>query len=259
MPVILKKPKWKEICAAFTTVNAHDSAHSKAYGIELGASGPDLAESVAASMPSHFISDVDHYLRKYDHKRFARFLKTQLPSNKQAKSGDFGEVVATEILRIQKPDFDIPLNRLCWKDSPLPMRGDDVIGFDFVSKPVRVLKAECKSGKNIAASTVANARAALEKNKGLPSSHSLNFIIQRLHEADRDGEADKIDSLDGSLTRRQVTHCIFTVSQNDGAVNAIRDDAASVKAPHSHFAYALRIEDHPGAVKKSYQLAVKHV
>jgi hypothetical protein len=259
MKVRASAAKWKAICATFTKVVAHDAAHSKAFALELGARGPDLAETVAASMAEHFVEDVQYILKKWGHKGLAKYLKSKLPITNQGKSGDFGEIVATEILREEEPDFEIPINRLCWKDCPLPMRGDDILGFDFAAADLKVLKAEVKSGASVSSKTVAKARAALNKNNGAPSGHSLGFIMERLIAAGRESEAEIIGTwlLGKSLTPQQITHCIFVVSGNANAVDSIKADAVSVKPPFTHFAFALHVGDHQTVVKESYTLAVK--
>src|SRR6476469_5462440 len=57
----------------------------------------------------------------------AKSLKGVLPKTKTAKSGDLGEILATEFVN-RKLDFKTPILRLRWKDGRnLALRGDDIL------------------------------------------------------------------------------------------------------------------------------------
>lgn len=74
----------------------------------------------------------------------------------------------------------------------MAMRGDDVIGIarDPATNRLRFLKTEAKSRIVLPAAVVAEARAGLEKDNGLPSAHALSFISARLLEM---GDTDLAD------------------------------------------------------------------
>lgn len=75
----------------------------------------------------------------------AAIISNSLPTNKRTRSGDLGELLATEYLNSETP-FVVPIRKLRWKsDRETAMHGNDVIGVDTKGKPVRVLKGECKS------------------------------------------------------------------------------------------------------------------
>jgi hypothetical protein len=75
------------------------------------------------------------------------------------------------------------------------MRGDDVIGIAQAQPngPIQFLKTEAKSRVSLTAGVVAEARARLDKDGGLPSAHALSFISERLLELGNQALADAID------------------------------------------------------------------
>ena len=57
-----------------------------------------------------------------------QFMKNRLPASKTARSGDLGEVIATEYITL-RTNYQVPFKRLRYKDDRNnPLRGDDVIG-----------------------------------------------------------------------------------------------------------------------------------
>jgi hypothetical protein len=58
----------------------------------------------------------------------AEILRELLPRTKKARSGDLGEILASELVE-QRMDFNIPIRRMRYKDGrEVPLRGDDFIG-----------------------------------------------------------------------------------------------------------------------------------
>lgn len=131
------------------------------------------------------------------------------------------------------------------------MHGNDVIGVDTSTKPVRVLKGECKSRANFAASVVGEACEALDKHDGRPNPSTLAFIATRLYEEDRDEEAEVFRDLQcrSSIAARNIAHMIFVLSGNDPTANLTavpkskrgvkRDSAVIVVKDHGKFISAV--------------------
>jgi hypothetical protein len=142
-------------------------------------------------------------------------IRNRLPTSKQIRSGDLGEIIATDYVH-EKSQFKVPLRRLRYKDDRnTSMRGDDLIALDTTVSPVRVLKAEVKSRATLAAAAVRLACTALEANRGRPKASSLAFISMRLRERGEDEIAALIEGLqEGELRLDQVHHLVFTVSGN---------------------------------------------
>jgi len=105
----------------------------------------------------------------------AVYLKNRLPTVKKVRSGDLGEIFATEFIA-QKTKFRILLKRLRHKDDRnTSMRGDDVIGILTTAQRTLVLKAEAKSQAALTNSTVTKAIEALKKNDGRPNPATLGY------------------------------------------------------------------------------------
>jgi hypothetical protein len=178
----------------------------------------------------------------------AEVIANSLPTNKRTRSGDLGEVLATEYVDAVTP-FIIPIRKLQWKsDRQMPMHGNDVIAVDPTQDPPRVLKGECKSRATFGDAAVKEAADGLDKHGGRPNPSTLAFITKRLYEQKRDDEAHLYRDLQskGAITPKQVTHLIFALSGNDPASHLSaapkpkrtgikRETAAIVIADHGKF------------------------
>ena len=221
----------------------------------------------ASSFPKTFIREMapkikEHYvaeniLKKWGFNKIAAYIALKVPDTKTGKSGDLGEILATEYIKSGTLPYEVPINRLKWKDSrDLPMRGEDVIGFIFNEKPLRFLKAEAKSRKKLSRDVVAEARAALEKNSGLPLPYTLSFIMERLFESEQDNKAEQIEEyLNNILPKRsQVAHLIFTFSGNDPS-GLLEEDAKQAKKTFIHYSVGLRANQHQELIEAVFRKA----
>ena len=203
----------------------------------------------AAVVPEHYASP-ERLARVFENlgkPGVASLLRTILPTDKSKRSGDLGEIFATEYVD-ERTEFIAPVKRLRWKDHrEMPMRGDDVIGVDLAQdgNGIRFLKVESKSEENLNTRTVTKAREALDKDDGLPSSHALNFMSARLIELGQVELADAIDyaQLRDGISAGQVSHMIFAFSGND-PVNFLRADLNGYSGGVSQFSVGLRITEH---------------
>lgn len=131
----------------------------------------------------------------------AKILRELLPKTKAARSGDFGEVLATEIAE-QTLGFTVPVRRLRWKDGRnMSLRGDDVIGIrvDANGKLVGLLKGESKSYARLTNAVIEKAAEALDRDRGRPGRHAVLFIATRLRETGRDEDAALAAQLEGAV------------------------------------------------------------
>lgn len=146
----------------------------------------------------------------------AHVLRNRLPVGKKNRSGDLGEILATEYVDRQTK-FQVLVRRLRYKDDrESAMRGDDVIGFHETKTRVKVIKVEAKSRASLSAGVIKEAREGLAKYKGRPNPSTLAFIEYVLRKEDKDGEAELIKRLQCETIRaRDVFHMIFTLSGND--------------------------------------------
>ncbi|MGA2606783.1 MAG: Hachiman antiphage defense system protein HamA [Halobacteriota archaeon] len=181
----------------------------------------DAQDRVAAIVPGHYASEehVTHVLERLGKPAAAEFVRQKLPESKAIRSGDLGEILATEYIAENTP-YEVPIKRLRWKDHRnMAMRGDDIIGIEQnpENRRLKFLKSEAKSRAALAAGVLVDARTALEKDGGLPSPHALAFVSERLMETGNQGLADAIDDaqLKDGIATADVEHLLFTFSGND--------------------------------------------
>lgn len=131
----------------------------------------------------------------------AKIFRELLPKTKAARSGDFGEVLATEIAE-QTLGFIVPVRRLRWKDGRnMALRGDDIVGIrvDAKGKLLALLKGESKSYANLTNAVIEKAAEALDRDRGRPGRHAVLFIATRLRETGRDEDAALAAQLEGAV------------------------------------------------------------
>jgi hypothetical protein len=184
-----------------------------------------LASGIAATaavVPGHYASEehVARALARLGKPRAAALIEGKLPTTKQIRSGDLGEIYATEWIDAHSGGYRAPIKRLRWKDHRnMAMRGDDVIAIqlDVKTQRLRFLKTEAKSRAKLTAKVLAEARAGLDKDGGLPSAHALSFISERLVDMKKDLPlADAIDDalLKHTIPPQSVTHLLFVFTGN---------------------------------------------
>jgi hypothetical protein len=210
----------------------------------------DTARDLAVSVvPEHYASTekLSRIFEKLGKEAVANFLRTNLPTKTSLRSGDLGEILATEYID-ERTEFSTPVKRLRWKDHrEMAMRGDDVIGIILPGEGERprFLKVEAKSEASLKTRTVEKARDSLDGDNGLPSSHALSFMSQRLFEMGRKELADAIDyaQLKDGIVVGQVKHMAFVFSGNNpGAF--LRADLENYGGPIRQQSVGLRINDH---------------
>ncbi len=129
-------------------------------------------QATAAVVPGHYASEehVARALRRLGKPAAAALIEGKLPTTKAIRSGDLGEIYATEWIDAHSGGYHAPIKRLRWKDHRnMAMRGEDVIGMlqDPQTKLLRFLKTEAKSRVTLTAQVVAEARASLDRDGGL--------------------------------------------------------------------------------------------
>ncbi|MBV8660450.1 MAG: DUF1837 domain-containing protein [Burkholderiales bacterium] len=217
----------------------------------------DLAvgiQATAAVIPGHYVdaTRIARALNRLGKPAAAAKLQTKLPTTKQIRSGDLGEIYATEWIDAQSGGYRAPIKRLRWKDHRnMAMRGEDVIGLlvDQASQRLKFLKTESKSRVALTAEVLTEARAGLDKEGGLPSAHALAFISDRL--ADQ-GDFLLADAIDDALLRHgipadSVQHLLFTFSGN-APKNLLTASLQAYRGPISQWGVGLRVEGHAAFV-----------
>jgi hypothetical protein len=187
----------------------------------------------------------------------AKILEAVLPQGARARSGDLGEILATELVE-EKTGFTVPIRRLRYKDGrEMALRGDDFIGIGFDSDDrLWLLKGESKSRKKLGKTTITEARAALNRNHGRCTPDSLLFVASRLLEStDLDdqemGRAIRDEVGLESLRPNQIDHMFFTLSGN-GIPHALTEDWDGVSNDRNHYVVNLQVEDHGEFIEAIY-------
>lgn len=246
-----------------TSADEQIGAHARRVLTGQAAHLPIGIQATAAIVPGHYASEehVARALARLGKPAAARLIQDKLPTTKAIRSGDLGEIYATEWIESHSGGYSVPIKRLRWKDHRnMAMRGDDVIGIsqNVQTQRLHFLKAEAKSRVQLSARVLTEARAGLDKDGGLPSAHALSFISARLLELGNNIPlADAIDDalLKHGIALQDVRHLLFTFSGN--APDALL--AASLRAyagPINQWGVGLRVDGHAGFIAAVYDLVI---
>lgn len=219
-------------------------------------------QATAAVLPGHYASEehVARALARLGKPAAALLIQGKLPTTKAIRSGDLGEIYATEWIDAHSGGYHAPIKRLRWKDHRnMAMRGEDVIGIlqDPQTGRLHFLKTEAKSRANLTAQVLTEARVSLNKDGGLPSAHALSFISARLLELDRMPLADAIDDalLRHGIPLQNVRHLLFTFSGN--APEALLTAALQAyPGPVSQWGVGLQVAGHTAFVGAVYEQVI---
>lgn len=198
--------------------------------------------AIHETVRDHF-AGLDILTRIGKYKTSLDFIRNKLPPGKRARSGDFGELLASEYID-QLTEFRVPIKKLRWKDDrATTMRGNDVIAIRNSKKRWRLLKAESKSRAALSPAVVEQAIDGLNQNSGRPNPSSLAFIAHRLRELNRDAEAEIFEDLQSRTPKLdEVEQMVFTVSGND-PTNQLQQ-AHTKHAPVTRYFVGCVISDH---------------
>ena len=219
-------------------------------------------QMTARAIPAHYTTEerIAAALAKLGKTAAAQMLNDLLPQTAHIRSGDLGEIYATEWIDAYS-GYRAPIKRLRWKDHRnMAMRGDDVIGMllDAETQRLSFLKTEAKSRINLRAQTLEEARSGLDKDSGLPSSHALSFISARLMEIGTD--APLVDAIDEALYRHgippeSVKHLLFTFSGNPPQT-LLTQALQAYPGPIGQWGVGLHIDNHAAFVGAVYDRVI---
>lgn len=187
----------------------------------------------------------------------ATVVQNALPKDKIIRSGDFGEVLATEYVE-QCTSFTVPIRRLRYKDDrTVAMRGDDVLGFNFSTTPTGVLKTESKSRISLTSKVVEQAVDGLQRHGGRPNPSTLSFVSRRLRECGSHKLAKAIEYLqEHEIPLDSVEHLIFTLSANDPTDLLAGHAGSPIKKIRRHLAGCI-IKDHAKFIASVFERAAR--
>lgn len=186
--------------------------------------------------------------------RTAALLREHLPTGKRARSGDLGEILATEIAE-QHLGYEVPIRRLRWKDGrEMALRGDDIVGVARGDdNRLRLLKGESKSRLALTTGVISAASTALGTEAGRPGRHAVLFVAERLREQGQDDlAADLEDAVLQSFRGIPVEHLLFTLNGNDARA-LLGTHLAGHEAAQTRYAVSVRITDHGELVHTLYE------
>lgn len=188
----------------------------------------------------------------------ANILRERLPRDAKKRSGEVGEILATEFIENQT-GFRIPVRRLRYKDGrEMALRGDDFLGIEEEDGRLNYLKGEAKSGRNMGGGVITDARERLGHDDGRPTPITLLFVADRLLEGNEQDQAlgRQIRNAMGRRTirARQVTHGLFTLTGNDRRTE-LETDLNGVDGDHGYISVNLRIDDHQEFIAWIYKEA----
>jgi hypothetical protein len=196
----------------------------------------------------------DHYIIKdVKLKRLAELgaqktavlLRAHLPETKKARSGELGEILATELAE-RRLGYRVPIRRLRWKDGRnMALRGDDIVAISEDNKGLlSFLKGESKSRAALSSTVVSEAAEALDRDRGRPTRHSVLFVADRLREDGQDDLAKKLEeAVIQSFRSSAIEHLLFTVSGNDPE-HQLTEHLNACKSRRRRRAVGVQIEDH---------------
>ena len=174
----------------------------------------------------------------------AALLREHVPTGKRARSGDLGEILATELAE-QELQYDVPIRRLRWKDGrETALRGDDIVGVRHSDEgKLLLLKGEAKSRAQLNATVLNQAGSALDSGRGRPTRHSVLFVADRLRELGNDNLAEELeDAVLKSYSGVSIAHMLFVLTGGP-PMNLLRAHLnCTVKEPIRH-AVGVQIKD----------------
>lgn len=221
-----------------------------------------IQQELAARVRSHYddAARIANDVQLLGYGRAAAILAERLPRTARARSGELGEILATELVEEQL-GYRVPIRRLRYKDGrEMALRGDDFIGISLDPQGnLAFLKGESKSRVNLSAATIAEARSALSRDDGRPTPASLLFVADRLMDSNgvgaNLGRRIRNEVADQGVPPARIAHALFTMSQN-ATPAALTQDLQSADGLRNHVTVHLQIEDHQDFIAATYEEAL---
>lgn len=176
----------------------------------------------------------------------AELFVEHVPTTKTARSGDLGEILATEIAEVAL-DYEVPIRRLRWKDGRnMALRGDDIVGIRRVSQSrIDFLKGESKSRVGLTAAVIDEAGEALDRARGRPTRHSVLFVAERLRDLGDDALSAQLeDAVLKGFRGSTVEHLLLTLSSGNPTKLLTEHLNAAQGRNRRRHAVGVRIVDH---------------
>jgi hypothetical protein len=221
-----------------------------------------IIDSLAETVRSHYdsLERIADDVEDLGYEEASAILRERLPRSKKARSGDLGEILASELTE-EKLGFVVPIRRMRFKDGrEVALRGDDFIGIDYDQQRdrLRLVKGEAKSRRTLGSTTITSARKSLNRDEGRCTPLSLLFVADQL--MDRGGAEEALgkiirrEAARRSLPASRIAHVLFTISGN-GPPEALTDDFEALDQTRRQFVVNLHIGDHQDFIAEIYEEA----
>ncbi len=222
----------------------------------------EIREELADTIRSHYdrLDRIADDVERLGYKVAAEILRAQLPQTVKGRSGDLGEILATELVE-EEIGLRVPVRRLRYKDGRnMAMRGDDFIGAGYNNgADLWFLKGEAKSNKVLGNATIASARKVLNRDNGRCTPDSLAFVANRLLESTAENDVQLGRDIRDEVGLKvvpadHIDHMLFTISGNKPPTS-LKGDLSAAEANRDHYVVNLRIEDHQDFIKELFEKA----
>ena len=227
--------------------------------VERAGGRKSISDRLPDLIRSHYdeLERISEDVRSLGYPAAAAILSERLPQSTRLRSGELGEILATELVE-EMTRFVVPIRRLRYKDGrEVPLRGDDLIGIHITNDGnLFLLKGEAKSRTILGPAAIAEARKALTRDAGRPTAVSLLFIADQLMASDDErGKILREEVATRAVPRARLHHMLFTMSGNQTPA-ALAADLASADDGRTHIAVHLRITDHQEFIRTAYEGAL---
>lgn len=219
----------------------------------------DIREDLVETIRSHYdrLERIADDVGRLGYKVAAKILSEAMPQTPKGRSGDLGEILATELVE-EEIGLRVPVRRLRYKDGRnMAMRGDDFIGAGYgQDNKLWLLKGEAKSNQKLGKTTVTGARKVLDRDNGRCTPDSLLFVANRLLESNDAGDnalgRDLRDEVGlKSMRADRIDHMLFTVSGN-GPHASLKENLEAAGANRDHYVVNIHVEDHQDFIAAMY-------
>lgn len=216
-----------------------------------------IIDALSLTVKSHYLDPAlsERRLAELGAPETAKLFREHLPVTKMARSGDLGEILATEVAERQL-GYSVPIRRLRWKDGRnMALRGDDIIGLIRSRKHrLRFLKGESKSRAALTTAVIDEAAEALDREKGRPTRHTVLFIAERLREQGGDDLAIELEqAVLQSFHGHNVEHLLFVLTGNNPENLLSQHLAACGTKPQRRYVAGIRIKDHAKFIEELFK------
>ena len=244
--------------------NREDSLRKHFWTYVEKAGGRDAVhENLVETIRSHYVllEIIADDMKRLGYEKASELLRNQMPQRAISRSGDLGEILATELVE-EEIGHRVPVRRLRYKDGrDMAMRGDDIIGvgYDSASGKLRLLKGEAKSRERLDRDAVDEACKVLNRDHGRCTPDSLQFVANRLLESGNsdDQELGRVlrdESVEKTLGPDHIGHMIFTLSGN-GPHASLKEALDTAASDRDNYVVNVHVPDHQEFIATIYEKA----